>query len=146
MTKIVDTDDVAVDLTIPVETVCGLIMQAREISEEDLMVDPDEPEPIATSEEPEDMEPTPGDPIKAEMEGLIRRLSIDEQIDLVALTWLARDSHTADEWASVRADAAEAHNAHTAEYLGGEPMLADYLTEGLALLGYSCDDFERKHL
>ena len=44
-----------------------------------------------------------------------------------------------------RTEAARAHNEHTAEYLMGTPLLADYLSEGLACLGISCADFELQH-
>lgn len=77
-----------------------------------------------------------------EIRSLIDCLSEDEQIDLVALMWLGRDDYSANEWPSVREEAARAHNARTAEYLLGTPLVADFLEEGLSKLGYSCEDFE----
>ncbi|MDJ0932962.1 DUF3775 domain-containing protein [Breoghania sp.] len=43
-------------------------------------------------------------------------------------------------------DTTEAHNKHIAEYLCGTPLLADYLHEGLSMLGYSCAEYEEQHL
>lgn len=40
----------------------------------------------------------------------------------------------------------DAHNEHTAEYLSGEPLLADHLAAGLDLVGLSCANFESGHL
>jgi hypothetical protein len=52
----------------------------------------------------------------------------------------------ADDWPTVRAEASRAHNNRTASYLLGEPLLGDFLEEGLTLLGYSCTEFEMGHL
>jgi hypothetical protein len=62
-------------------------------------------------------------------------LSEDEQIDLVALVWLGREDHSAEDWAEVRAEASRAHNPTTANNLLGMPQLSDFLEEGYALLG-----------
>ena len=75
-----------------------------------------------------------------ELTSLIDSLSEDEQIDLVALAWLGRDDYGASDWPS--AEAADAHNNRTANYLIGMPLLGDYLDEGLSMLGYSCEEFE----
>lgn len=53
---------------------------------------------------------------------------------------------SASEWGAVRAEAARAHNKWTASYLLGTPLLADFLEEGLSLLGRSCKEFEIDHL
>jgi hypothetical protein len=58
-------------------------------------------------------------------------MSEDEQIDLIALAWLGRDDHTAKDWLAVRAEAVQAHNEHTPEYLFDMPLLSDFLEEGL---------------
>src|SRR5262245_3092081 len=86
------------------------------------------------------------DPVVEELTSFINCLSEDEQIDLVALTWLGRDDYSANDWRAVRAEAARAHNKRTADYLLGTPLLADFLEEGLSLLGRSCREFEFDHL
>ena len=45
----------------------------------------------------------------------------------------------AAEWKDAIAEARRAHNKRTAEYLLGLPMLGDYLEEGLAAFGESCE-------
>lgn len=132
------------------ETVCFLILKAHqydakpepEVSDSD--GDPhliDEEALDALEEHAEDV--VDEDPVYKEMKGFIDDMNEDAQIDLVALMWLGRDSAGTDDWKQIRHDAAEAHNEHSAEYLLGTPMLADYLSEGLACLGYSCEDYER---
>ena len=86
------------------------------------------------------------DPVRQEIAGFISALSLDEQVDLVALTWLGRDDYEASDWATVRDEAAREHNRRTASYLLGMPLLADFLEEGLSMLGRSCDEFEAGRL
>jgi hypothetical protein len=54
------------------------------------------------------------DPARTELVAMIRALNEDEQVDLVALTWL-----------------------------GGTPLLSDYLEEALTQLGHSPEEFEQ---
>ena len=82
---------------------------------------------------------------RRELFGFIRDLNVDEQIDLVALTWLGRGDGDLDNWPDLRAEASRAHNNRTASYLIGTPMLADYLEEALSQFGRSFEDFE-EHL
>jgi hypothetical protein len=86
------------------------------------------------------------DPVAQELRGFIGALNEDEQIDLVALTWLGRGDGTIADWDELRAEASRAHNKRTATYLLGIPLLADYLEEGLAQFGLSCEEFELGHL
>src|SRR6266567_2443472 len=47
---------------------------------------------------------------RSELFGFIRGLNVDEQIDLVALTWLGRGDGDIDNWRQLHAQAAQAHN------------------------------------
>jgi hypothetical protein len=77
-----------------------------------------------------------------EIVGLINSLNVDEQVDLVGLMWMGRDDYDVEDWEQIRAEAARAHNKHTARYLAGTPLLADYLAGGLDTLGYSVSQLE----
>lgn len=133
-------------LSIALEHVCFLIVKAREF---DVKVEVVEPEPGSNPGD-EDMrevlEDYPDDPVQEELTEFIDGLSYDEQVDLVTLAWLGRDDYSAEDWAEVRQQAAEAHNNRTAAYLLGMPLLGDYLEEGISLLGLSCQDFEMGRL
>ena len=74
---------------------------------------------------------------------IIRGLNEDEQIDLVALTWLGRGDGELGDWDDIRGEASRAHNRRTAQYLMRIPLLGDYLEEALAQLGHSVEEFER---
>jgi hypothetical protein len=67
-------------------------------------------------------------------------------VDLVTLTWIGRGDGTIANWAELRDLACSEHNRWTARYLLGTPLLGDYLSEGLAQFGYSCEEIADEHL
>ena len=89
---------------------------------------------------------TPDDPVYDELSAFIRAMDIDEQCDLAALSWVGRGDYTAREWADAVRLAHAQHNARTAEYLLGVPLLGDYLEEGLAAFDMNCGSFEEDKL
>jgi hypothetical protein len=128
-------------LSISPEKVCFFILKARQFDVKDVVTDPD------SGSNPTDdamiavLEDHPDDPTEQELRSFIDALTEDEQIDLVALTWLGRGDGTIDEWDDLRREAARLHNRRTAAYLLGKPMLADHLEEGLSLFGRSCEGY-----
>lgn len=86
------------------------------------------------------------DPVETELASVIWALNEDEQIDLVALAWLGRGDGSVDEWDDLRAQAADAHNARTAAYLLGLPLLPDYLEDALDQFGETSTDYEADRL
>jgi hypothetical protein len=131
-----------VDLAISAETVCFLIVKAREFDVKDEVTEPDPGSNPSDDRDLEVLEAHPDDPSEEEIRAAIDALSVDEQIDLVALAWLGRGDYDVKDWPSVRREAAEAHNNKTADYLLGLPLLGDYLEEGLSLVGRNCEEFE----
>lgn len=134
------------ELAIPLEKVCFIVMKAREYDAKDEVTDPDSGSNPSDDKASAVLEDHADDPVLEELTSLISELSEDEQIDLVALTWLGRDDYEASDWQSVRQEAARAHNRHTAGYLLGNPVLADNLADGLSAVGMSCEEFDKKHL
>ncbi len=147
MTRVIEDVEIeGPELAVPLEKVCFIIMKAREFDVKDPVTDPypaSNPSDDRSSAVLEDHE---DDPVLEELTSLISELSVDEQIDLVALMWLGRDDRSAADWGNARGEAALAHNRHTAGYLCGTPLLAEHLAEGLSVLGLSCSDYERQHL
>ena len=138
----IDPDDVNVELTISTEKVCYLILKAREFDVKDAVTETDPGSNPSDDMDASILEDHADDPVVEEITSVIDDLSVDEQVDLVAIAWLGRGDYTADDWEAVRGEAADAHNESTAEYLLGMPLLGDYLEEGLSLLGRGCGDFE----
>jgi hypothetical protein len=133
-------------LNISSEKVCFTIVKAREFDVKDAVTDPDPGSNPSDDAMYAALEDHPDDPVEEELTSFISSLSEDEQIDLVALAWLGRGDYTADDWPTVRAEAAGRHNETTALYLLGMPLLSDYLEEGLSLMGGSCEEFEMNRL
>jgi hypothetical protein len=138
--------DPAPELSISPETVCFLIVKAREFDAKDPVSEPDPGSNAADDHMISVLEDHGDDPSVQEITSTVDALDVDEQIDLVTLAWLGRGDYTAADWNEVREEAADAHNKRTAAYLLGMPMLADYLEEGLSMLGHSCEEFEMGRL
>ncbi len=127
-------------LSISPEKLCFVITKAREFDVKDVVTDPDLVSNAADDAMMSVLEDHPDDPTYHELRSFIGALTQDEQIDLVALTWLGRGDGTLEDWEDLREEAARAHNRRTATYLLGKPMLADHLEEALAQFGISCED------
>ena len=86
------------------------------------------------------LEDQPDDPVYDELMAFIAGLDEDEQVDLIALTWLGRGDASVEEWDDLRSEAARTRNERTAAYLLGLPLLPEHLQEGLSQFGRSCED------
>lgn len=133
-------------LSISTESVCFLIVKAREFDVQDLETDEDSGSNPADDRSVDVLEEHSDNPVVQEISAFIEALSEDEQIDLVALMRLGRGDGTLVDWDDLRNEAQLQHNAQTASYLLGEPLVADYLEEGLSQFGLSCDDTEMDRL
>ena len=128
------------------EQACYVIVKSREFH---VKVDVVEPDPGSNaSDENMDtvLEDYADDPVYDELVEYINDMNVDEQIELVALTWLGRGTFEKGDWAAAIGEASREHNNHTAQYLLGMPQLATYLEEGLAAFDLSCSDIESEHL
>ena len=74
-----------------------------------------------------------------EFKSIVRDLEPAQQQQVVALLWLGRGDYVLEEWDEVLEQAADDWNPKTAEYLIVHPMLAEHLTEGLALFEHTCE-------
>lgn len=128
------------DLSISDEKLCFIIAKAREFDVKDVVTDPGDSSNATDDAMLAVLEDHRDDPVVQELVAVISSMSEDEQIDLVALTWLGRGDGGIEDWSELRAEAARAHNRRTASYLLGIPLLADYLGEAIALFGIECED------
>jgi len=129
-------------LTVSSESVCFIIIKAREFDAQDVVTDPDSGSNAADDGAASVLEAHSDDLTQTELTAFINALSDEEQTDLVALLWLGRGDGTLDDWDDLRDEAQRQHNKRTAAYLLGEPLLSDHLEEGLSQFGFSCEDFE----
>jgi hypothetical protein len=129
-------------LTISSESVCFIIVKAREFDAQDVVTDPDSGSNATDDGVASVLEAHSDDLTQKELVAFINALSDEEQADLVALLWLGRGDGTLEDWDDLRDEAQRQHNNRTAAYLLGEPLLSDHLEEGLSQFGLSCEDFE----
>jgi hypothetical protein len=134
------------ELAISREKVSFLIEKAHEFDVKDLPTDEESGSNPTDDAEVDVLQDDGCDSVAAELASFIRALNEDEQIDLVALMWLGRGDGTIDEWEDLRSRAAERRNGYrnprweTVHYLLGEPLLGDFLAEGLDEFGISWVD------
>ena len=126
-------------LNLSPDTVCFLISTARLFHSKEEVVFPEIPDSPSDDWALQALADHSGDSVFQEFKSTIDDLEPDQQQEVVALMWLGRDEFSADEWESAREEARNSWTQSTAEYLIAHPQLADYLLEGLDLLGYSCD-------
>ena len=88
------------------------------------------------------LEDTIANRAQQELTAVLDGLDDTEKIEVLALVWLGRGDFTAAEWPAALAQAREIHDARETAYLLGTPLLADYLAEGLAALGFSPEDYD----
>ena len=144
MNKIISEPDVTElpDLGINTDKVCFVIAKARQFDVKEADSDPDSGSNPADDGMTDVLEDTPDDPTYKELVAFIRALDEDEQIWLVALAWIGRGTYDVKEWNEALHVARDEHNKRTAEYLTQLPLLGDYLEEGLAAFGESCEAFD----
>jgi hypothetical protein len=139
-----ENDENPVELTISPETAFYIIVKAREYDEKVAPTDPDSGSNPADDREVDVLEEDADDTVEQELEAALTALNVDEQLDLMALTWLGRGDF--ESFAQARQEAQDIRDKHFASYLMGTPKLGDYLEEALAQLGYSLEDFEKNRL
>jgi len=139
-----EPEETSDQLTISLEQAFFIIVKAREFDEQVESTDPDSGSNRADDREVDVLEEGADNPVQQELEEALDALNVDEQLDLIALTWLGRGEYSS--FAEAREEASDMRDKHIPEYLIGTPKLGDFLEEGLAQLGYSLEDFERDRL
>ena len=126
--------------------VCYIMLRAREFDAQEGVVEPQYGSNATDDSMVQVLEAYEDDPTFEELRDAIDGLNWDEQCALVALTWIGRGDHDAEEWDDTLALAEQQHTDHTAAYLIGIPLLSDYIEGGLAAFGMSCEDIELDRL
>ncbi len=134
------------DLATSLETLCYIIVKAREYDAKEGVVEPDPGSNPSDDKGVEILEDYAEDPTLEELSAAIDGLNDDQRVELLALTWLGRGDYTPEDWTTAMVEAGTVHDARETSYLIGLPNLGDLIEEGLAVLGYSCQDFSVNRL
>jgi uncharacterized protein DUF3775 len=124
-------------LQMSLEQLAYIIQKAREFDAETAPVDDDSGSNPSDDGDVAILEDTDDNPTWEELSGALDALNDDQKIELLALMWLGRGDFDRAEWPDALGQAREIHNTAETEYLIGTPLLADYLEEAVAALGYS---------
>jgi hypothetical protein len=125
------------DLAVSTEDVAFLIVKARAFDVKEADSDPESGSNASDDNMIDVLEDNGCDPVASEIAGFFKSLSEEEQIDVVALMRLGRGDATIEEWEDLRREVADEPDQRAARHLLGEPLLGDYLAEGLAAFGRS---------
>lgn len=128
------------ELTVSLETVCRLMIRARELEAQVPAIEADDEEDSDDTDDPlAALDDEANEAIEDEVRSYLSDLNDDEVAELLALAMVGRGTFDASEWD----EALEAANENDPEAIVEEmldmPMLAGYLDAGLTAFDLSCD-------
>ena len=128
------------DLTTPLETICRLIVRAREMEAQVPAIENDEEaDPTDSDDEFAVLEDESNEAVEEEMFALLDDLGDDQVQEVLALAFVGRGTYDASEWADALEAAADADAEDPVDQLLEMPTLAAYLDAGLAAFDLSCE-------
>lgn len=127
-------------LDINPETVCFLASKLREFQVKEEVTIPEVPGSPTDDWARQVLADHLDDYCYQELVATVRDLEPLQQTHLVALMWVGRGDFELEEWDEALQLARNEWTPRTGDYLSATPMAADYLEEGLALFGYSCQE------
>jgi hypothetical protein len=132
-------------LLTPLETLCRLILRARELEAQVPALDPDE-----DADNVDDLDDDGGEAlsvledeinsgVEEEVRSTLEDLADDQLAETLALAWVGRGTYDSSEWDDAFAEANEVGPDSAIDEMLDMPLLASYLEAGLAAFDYSCD-------
>ena len=134
------------ELLTPLETLCRLILRAKEMEAQVPAADPDEdPDNVDDfDDDAEDqalsvLEDELNSGVEEEIRATLDDLADDQLAEMLALAWVGRGTYDVSEWEDAFAEAAENDPESAIDELMDMPLLAGHLEAGLAAFDYSCE-------
>ena len=127
-------------LSVNPETVCFIITKAHEFHAKEGVVIPEVPNSPADDWGRQVLADHVDDHSYQEILYAINDLEPDQARELLCLMWLGRGDYEVDEWQEALRDAQDFWDPQTVSNMIATPLLADYLSEGLDLLDYGCEE------
>lgn len=133
------------DLLTPLETLCRIILRARENEAQVPAQDPDE-----AADNVDDFDDEGGEAlsvledelnsgVEEELRAILDDLGDDQLAETLALAWVGRGTYDVSEWDEAYAEASDIDPESAIDELMDMPLLAGYLDAGLAAFDFSCD-------
>lgn len=128
------------ELTVSLDTVCRLIVRARELEAQVPGTENDDEEDPADTDDPlAILVDEANEAVEDEVRALIEDLPEDEAAELLALAMVGRGTFDASEWDEALEAAGEDGAEAIIDQLLDMAMLAGYLDAGLAAFDLNCD-------
>ena len=132
------------DLLTPLDTLCRIIIRAREAEAQVPAADPDE-----DADNVDDFDDEGGEALSVledelndvedELRAALDDLADDQLAETLALAWVGRGTYDASEWDEAFAEASDNDPESAIDELLDMPLLGSHLEAGLTAFDYSCD-------
>ena len=134
------------ELLTPLETLCRLILRARELEAQVPALDPDEDadnvddlDDEGESQGLSTLEDELNTGVEEEMRAMLDDLADDQLAEMLALAWVGRGTFDSSEWEDAMAEANDTDPESSIDELMDMPLLASHLEAGLAAFDFSCE-------
>src|SRR6185436_20758589 len=133
------------ELLTPLETLCRLILRAKELEAQVPAQDPDQDPDEVDDYDDEGgealsvLEDELNDSVEEEVQATLDDLGDDQLAEVVALAWVGRGTYDSSEWDEAFSEANDLEGDDKIAELMDMPLLAGHLEAGLAAFDYSCD-------
>jgi len=134
------------ELLTPLESLCRIILRARENEAQVPAQDPDEDADNVDDFDDEGgsqalsvLEDELNSGVEEELRAMLDELADDQLAETTALAWVGRGTYDVSEWDDAFAEANEVDPESAIDELLDMPLLAAYLDAGLAAFDYSCE-------
>ena len=136
------------ELLTPLDTLCRIIIRARENEAQVPALDPDEDaSDVDDLDDDGDqalsvLEDELNDGVEEELRAILDDLADDQLAETLALAWVGRGTYDSSEWDDAfqeATDSVEEDSESVIDELMEMPLLASHLEAGLAAFDYSCE-------
>ncbi|HEV2747184.1 MAG TPA: DUF3775 domain-containing protein, partial [Allosphingosinicella sp.] len=133
------------ELLTPLESLCRIIIRARENEAQVPAQDPDEDADNVDDFDDEGgealsvLEDELNSGVEEELRAMLDDLADDQLAETLALAWVGRGTYDVTEWDDAVAEANDEDPESRIDELMDMPLLASHLEAGLAAFDYSCD-------
>jgi len=123
------------EMTVSPEKVAFLIEKTRQFDVKEGATDLDSGSNATDDNMIDVLEDNGSDPVEQEISSFVKALTEDEQVDVIALMRLGRGDAEIEEWGKLRKEVSDTREMTTTRVLLDEPLVSDYLAEGLSAFG-----------
>jgi hypothetical protein len=134
------------ELLTPLETLCRIVIRARENEAQVPAQDPDEDADNVDDFDDDSgggalsaLEDELNTGVEEELRAMLDDLADDQLAETLALSWVGRGTYDVSEWDDACAEANDIDPESAIDELMDMPLLASHLEAGLAAFDYSCD-------